>query len=268
MALWGVCVQIAQEKDWKYPQVQMPDHELVEELCSPLEVLARRVFDEMHEPDEPFRHVEKEIRAWFRERGHPLNTFAEALWHFARYGHAGVVDAPGWLSETLTRRAGEVVEEVARAGPTLLRAFVVSAQGHTRRGQSVRWHPERKRFEKLPWSLGKRFQDEPPEDGIVIDHRRRMGEVQLRSLWLAAEQAGYRVREYRAFSGPPDQDPWFRTLEVMNEREEPVLSLWQQMRNVNDDRFHMAVECDPESMSEPLSRWIDLARRRAAMRRS
>ena len=271
VAIWGVCVQIAQGKDWKYPQVQMPDDELGEELCSPLEVLARRVFSEMHDPDDPFRDIEGEMQAWFRKRCHPLNTFAEALWHFARYEHAGVVDAPAWLSETLTRRAGEVVDQVARAGPTLLRAFVISAQGHTRRGKSVRWNPDRKRFERVRWSLGKRFQDKPPEGEIVIDGRARIGEVPLRSLWVAAEQAGYRVHENRAFAGPPDQFPWYCTLNVTNEREEPMLSIWQQMANDYndyDDRFHMAVERDPESISEPLVRWIKSARRLSGIRRA
>ena len=268
VAIWGVCVQIAQEKDWRYPQVQMPDNELGEELCSHLEMLLRRVFNEMHDPGEPLRDIEGEVSAWFRETGHPLNPLAEALWHFARYGHAGVVDVPPWFLEALTRWAREVVDQVARAGPTLLRAFLVSAQGHTRRGKSVRWNPERKRFESVPWSLGKRFLDTPPEGEIVIDHRRAGYEAPLRSLWAAAEEAGYQVRENRAFAGPPDQDPWFCTLEVTNENAERVLSMWQQMLNLHDDRFHMVVECDPESMGEPVRRWIDLARRLGAIRRA
>ena len=169
-----------------------------------------------------------------------------------------MVDVPGWLSGALTRWAEEVANQPALGGPTLLRAFVLYAQGHTRRGQSVRWNPERKRFEAVPWSLGKRFSDAPPEGGIVIGHRRIGYEAPLRSLWAAAEQAGYRVRENRAFTGPPDQDPWFCTLEVTNENAEPVLSIWQQTLNVHDDSFHMVVESDPESMSEPLRRWIDL----------
>ena len=268
VAIWGVCVQIAQGKDWKYPQVQMPDDELGEGLCSGLETLAERVFNEMHDPGDPFRDIRDEMECWFRQRGHPLNTLAEALWHFARYGHAGVVDAPPWLSEALTRWAREVVDQVARAGPTLLRAFMVSAQGHTRRGKSVRWNPERKRFERVPWSLGKRFLKAPPEGGIVIDHRTGRGELPLRSLWVAAEEAGYQVRENRAFAGPPDQDPWFCTLAVTGENAEPVLSMWQQTLNAYDDSFHMVVESDPESMGEPLRRWIELTRRLGAIRRA
>ena len=123
VAIWGVCVQIAQGKDWKYPQVQMPDDELGEGLCSGLETLAERVFNEMHDPGDPFRDIRDEMECWFRQRGHPLNTLAEALWHFARYGHAGVVDAPPWLSEALTRWAREVADQVARAGPTPASSF-------------------------------------------------------------------------------------------------------------------------------------------------
>lgn len=258
VALWGVCVQIAQKKDWKYPQLQMPDEELGAKLCSHLERLARRVFNDRHDPGGPFLDIGGEVAAWVRDNGHPLNVLADALWHFARYGHAGAVHAPPWLSEALTRWSREVVDEVMRTGPTLLRAFVLSAQGHTPRGKSVRWNLERKRFERVPWSLEERFSDAPPEGGIVIEHRTGRGEVPLRSLWVAAEQAGYRVRENRAFAGPPDQDPWFCTLEVTNEDNDPVLSMWEQTLNLYDDSFHMVVESDPESMSEPLRRWIEL----------
>ena len=258
VALWGVCVQIAQKKDWKYPQLQMPDAELGGKLCSHFESLARRVFDERHDPGDPFQDIGGEVVAWVRDRGHPLNVLAEALWHFARYGHAGAVHAPPWLSEALTMWAGEVLDEVMRTGPTLLRAFVLSAQGHTPRGKSVRWNLDRKRFEPVPWSLEKRFSDAPPEGGIVIEHRTGRGEAPLRSLWSAAEEAGYRVRENREFAGPPGTDPWFCTLEIANEDDEPVLSMWEQTLNLHDDSFRMVLESDPESMRAPLRRWIEL----------
>ena len=262
-AIWGVCVQIAQVRAWGNQRVQMPDDELGQELCAHLETLAERVSNEMQRPDDPFRDIKGEIGFWLRKRGHPLNAFAEVLWHFARHGNAGAADAPDWLSEALTRWARDVVKKAAADGPTLLRAFVVRAQGHTAHGESVRWNQNRNRFESVPWSLRKRFQDAPPANATVIGDRLVRYAAPLCSLWVAAKESGYRVRENRMFKGPPDQDPWFCTLEVTAENAgnvESVLSMWQQRQNAYDDLFHMVEECKPDAMSQPVRRWIDTAR--------
>ena len=211
VAIWGVCVQIAQERAWGNQRVQMPDEELGWKLCGRLEALAEDVSNERQERDDPFRDIKGEIGAWFRKRGHPLNAFAEVLWHFARHDYAGVADAPDWLSEALTKWARDVVKKAAADGPTLLRAFVLRAQGHTAHGESVRWNQNRNRFESVPWSLRKRFQDAPPANATVIGDRLVRYAAPLCSLWVAAKESGYRVRENRMFKGPPDQDPWFCT---------------------------------------------------------
>ena len=201
VAIWGVCVQIAQERAWgnQRVRVQMPDDELGEELCAHLERFAEAVSEERQKPADPFPDIRGEIGSWFRKRGHPLNAFAEVLWHFARHDHSGVADAPDWLSESLTRWARELVKEAADSGPTLLRQFVTRAQGHTVHGQSVRWDPNRTRFGSVPWSLRKRFQDAPPANTVVVGDQPVRYASPLCSLWIAADESGYRVHENRAF---------------------------------------------------------------------
>ena len=265
VAIWGVCVQIAQERAWgnQRVRVQMPDDELGEELCAHLERFAEAVSEERQKPADPFPDIRGEIGSWFRKRGHPLNAFAEVLWHFARHDHSGAADAPDWLSESLTRWARELAKEAADSGPTLLRQFVIRAQGHTVHGQSARWDPNRTRFESVPWSLRKRFQDAPPANAVVVGDQPVRHASPLCSLWIAADESGYRVHENRAFTGPPNQDPWFCTLEVTAENGgnvESVLSMWQQRRNAHDNLFHMVEECEPDAIGQPVRRWIDTAR--------
>ena len=262
VAIWGVCVQIAQKRSWGNQHVQMPNDELGWKLCGQLEALAKGVSNEREEPDDPFRDIKGEIGAWFRKRGHPLNAFAEVLWHFARYSNAGAADAPEWLSEALARWARDVVKQAADDRPTLLRAFVLRAQGHTGHGESVRWNPNRERFENVPWSLSERFQDAPPANATVIHDRPVRHAAPLCSLWVAAKESGYRIGENRTFTGPAAQDHWFRTLEVTDESAEnvkPVLSIWQQRWNTYNEMFHMVEECKPDAMSQPVRRWIDTA---------
>ena len=183
----------------------MPDDELGWQLCTQLEVVTERTSNEMQNAGDLFRDVRREIGAWFRKRGHPLNALAQVLWHFARHGDAGASDSRAWLSEALTRWAECTVKKAATYGPTLLWTFVVRAQGHTLHGESVRWNPKPKRFENVPWSLRKRFQKKAPANATVIEHRQVRYAAPLPSLCLAAKQSGYRVRENRAFTGPPDE---------------------------------------------------------------
>ena len=260
VAIWGACVEIAQDRAWENGPVQMPDDELGRKFCARLKGQAEVLYDERQEPMGPFETIKGEIIRWLQRRSHPLDAFAEVLWHFARYDHSGVDDAPEWLSETLTRWARDMVKEAAESGPTLLRAFVLRAQGHTAHGESVRWNQGDKRFESVRWSLEERFQERPPANATLVDDPTVGCAAPLCSLWIAAKESGYRVRENRRFQRPQGRDPWFCTLEVTDENAgsaQSVLSMWQKKLDAYCGRFHMVEECEPDAMSQPVRRWID-----------
>ena len=42
--------------------------------------------------------------------------------------------------------------------------------------------------------------------------------------------------------------------------------MWQQKRNLYDDRFHMVEECNPEAVSQPVRLWIETAQRLGKVR--
>ena len=267
LAIWGVCVQMAKERLWKNQRVRMPDKELTQTFCQRLEALLANVSVDRQNAGEPFQDISGEIRDWLWRGGHPLNAFAEVLWHFARYGSHGVAADSEWLSDTLTRWVKEVVGNPAASARTSLRAFVTRAQGLTPEGASIRWNPRKNRFEAIQWSLEKRFRDTLPPNAAVIGDLVGHG-IPLSTLWVAAKESGFRVLENRAFKGPLDQDPWFCTLEVQAEQAgnvKTILSMWQK-RDDDHDHFQMVEECAPEEVSQPVRRWIDIARRFGKMR--
>ncbi len=267
VAIWGVCVRIAEERLWERRRVRMPDKELAQTLCHRLEALLLRVSVDRQNDGEPFQDISGEMRDWLWRGGHPLNAFAEVLWHFARYGFHGEEDVSEWLSDGLSRWVNDVVAMPSASAQTSLRAFLTRAQGLTPDGRSIRWNPSRDRFEAVRWSLEQRFSDTlPPRATVIGDPAGH--QTPLATLWAAARDSGYRVLENRAFKGPAGEDIWFRTLEVQAEDAGtalPVLSIWQQ-RDSGSDLFHMVAERAPEEVNQPLRRWMELARRVGEMR--
>lgn len=266
-AIWGVCVQMAEENLWENQRVNMPDKQLAQQFCRQLEMLMVNVSVDRQNAGEAFRDVSGEIRDWLWRAGHPLNAFAEVLWSFSRHGSHGAERVSDWLSEALTRWVRDVLASPAASSRTSLRVFLDRAQGHTPDGASICWNPPAERFEATPWSLEPRFVDAlPPEATLIVDPAPRA--TPLNTLWVAARESGCRVLENRAFNGPADQENWFCTLRVQADDAEtvtPLLSMWQQ-RDADHDLFHMVEEVAPEEMEPPLRRWIDLAKKIAEIR--
>ena len=202
LAIWGICVQMAEERLWDNQRVSMPDKQLTQAFCQRLELLLVRVSVDRQNDGEQFQDISGEIRQWLWRRDHPLNAFAEVLWHFARYGSHGAENVSDWFSDTLTRWVNEILASPAASTRTSLRAFLVRAQGLTPDGQSIRWNKAGKRFEAVPWSLERRFRDTLPPQATVIGDFDRLG-ASLSTLWVAARESGYEVLENRAFRGPP-----------------------------------------------------------------
>ncbi len=153
VAIWGVCVQIAEQRVWNKPLV-MPDEALKSELLMKLNHLGRKVSRDRQDAGEPFQSIAHEIRDWAWRTGHPLNAFADVLWHFSRYEEHGQDGISEWLSDALARWANEVTTSPATAGATSLRTFVVRARSHTPDGQGLRWDRNTNRFEAVPSSRG------------------------------------------------------------------------------------------------------------------
>ena len=275
VAIWGVCVDVARERIRKSQRVRMPDDlvrmpddMLSQEFYYRLGGLSVAVSVERQNRGEEFQNVEAEIQAWLGKAGHPLNAFADVLWHFDRYEIHGVTDISDCFSDTLTRWARRALEDPVTIGPATLRAFVERARGHWPDGASIRWNPNSNRFDALQWSLQTRFQDAPPPDAAIIGDPTYQG-TRLNTLWRAAREDGCRVLENRAFDGPRDRDIWFRTLAVEVEEGEdvkPVLTVWEK-RWSDENLLYMVEDCPSDEIGECLQSWIDLARSIVKMRR-
>ena len=266
VAIWGVCVQIAEKRVWNKPLV-MPEEALKSELLMKLNHLGRKVSRDRQDAGEPFQSIAHEIRGWAWRTGHPLNAFAGVLWHFSRYEEHGQDDVSEWLSDALTRWVRGVIASPATAGATSLRIFAERAQGNTPDGQGLRWDRNANRFEAVPWSMESRHQDALPPEAVVIGDPTEGG-TPLRTLWQAVRRSGHHVLENRGFDGPANEDSWFCTLELRAEGESggrPILTIWQK-RSEDPSLFSMVEQWPREAMDEHLRRWIEVAQRIGEMR--
>ena len=268
VAIWGVCVEIGKEMAWNKPQVQMPDEELTTTLEMQFGNVVTDVSIDRQNAGERSQGIEREVKDWAWKKGHPLNTFADILWHFSRYEEHGQTDVSAWLSDALTRWAKGAPTNPAIVGRTTIRTFVERAQGDMPDGQSLRWDHVANRFEAVPWSLEHRHQQTLPPNAVVIGNPTDRGS-RLRTLWQAAKRSGYRVVENRAFSGAPaNEDPWFRTLEIQMEEEgeaRPILTMWQK-RSENRDLYFMVEQRPREGIDEHVRRWMERAQRIGELR--
>ena len=95
--IWEVCVQIAQNRAWGRQRLQMPDEELTSTFAMTLEDMLLKISVDRQNAGEPFRETTHEARRWGWSAGHPLNAFADVLWHVARYGEHGQSNVSDWL---------------------------------------------------------------------------------------------------------------------------------------------------------------------------
>ena len=185
VAIWEVCVDVARERIRKNQRVRMPDklvrmpdEMLSQEFYHRLEDLRVAVSVERQNRGEDFQDIEAEIQTWLWKSGHPLNAFADVLWHFDRYEIHGVTDISDWFSDTLTSWARTALEDPITIGPATLRAFVDRARGHWPDGASIRWNPKSNRFDAVQWPLQTRSQDAPPRPTQPLSATRlRVGHV-------------------------------------------------------------------------------------------
>ena len=268
VAIWGVSVEVAEERAWGKQRVRMPDEELTTSWGMEFDDMVMDVAVDRQNAGEPFQDIEREFRDWAWKKGHPLNSFADVLWHFSRYEEHGQTGMSEWLSEAVTKWAKAVVNNPAMSGRTAMRTFVERAQGNMPDGQSLRWNRDAQRFEAIPWSLEHRHQKVLPLNAIVIGNPGDRGS-RLRTLWQAAKRSGYRVVENRAFYGAPaSDDSWFRTLEIQADEEgeaRPILSMWQK-RIERDDLYYMVEQRPRDEIDDHVHRWMELAQRIGELR--
>lgn len=263
LAIWDVCIQVAEDRLYKNQEIWMPDKYLAWYFKDRLNALVMTVSVERQNKGESFKNISGEVKNWLWGKGHPLNAYADVFWHFSRYDTHGVEDASDWFSDTLTKWANGVLKDPATYARTSIRAFVSHAQGYSQNGSSIRWQPEEKRFKAVPWSMKKEFLCELPKEATIVgDFSREV--IPFKSLWSVAKPSGCRVLENRSFKGPAEKDVWHCTLRVVTENAKkynPVLSIWQKHDSAHGP-YYMIEECPPEQMSQSIRFWIESAKKR------
>ena len=260
IAIWGVCVEIAEKSVSDQRRIRMLDTKLTQTLWEGLQIQMDKVSIGRQAAGEPFKNLKVEaIERLFQGR-HALNVFAEILWYSGQYKSHGLTNVSDQLSEAICQWIDNVLNCKSQSGMTSLRWFIERAQGRTPEGKSIRWNREAKRFEDVPWSLEYLSQDELPQDAIVVDSSPSEGTLQ--KLKMAAKESGYKIRENLSFlsSDNSDTNVWYRTLEVSEEHNmKPVVIIWQNHEDYGW-RFHFVEECRTDEMSQPIKTWIEVNR--------
>ena len=257
VAIWGVCNEIAGGSLSEKRSVRMLDENLRWKLCQRLKNEASKVSIKRQDAGQQFQNLALEVNDRLFQGKHALNVFTEILWHFDRYRSHGLTNVSDQLSEAISRWVNDVSCYRSRSGMTSLRWFVERAQGRTREGESIRWNPETKRFEDVPWALEHLSQDKLPPNAFAVNSTSSMGILQ--KLKMDAKESGYEIRENRAFmsSANSDIDVWHRTLEVSEiHNMKPVVTIWQNWED-GCQRFYFVEECKREEMSRLIRIWIE-----------
>lgn len=259
LAIWGVCVEAAETRIRNNQKVRMPNEILAKFLFSHLDKAAQHVSVDRHNRGEAFVHIRPEMQAWLRSSGHPLNAFAQALWHFKRYGSHGVENASEWFSDTLQMCIARVSESPARWGMTSLKMVVERAQGNMSEGASIIWSPETARFESIPWSLERRVQSAMPLNPVLVDDY-DYGQSLPDELWKLAREDDYKVLENRQHIAQRSERVWFQTLQIQSDARcetVPILTVWE---SPIDRRFCIVQECASEKIAPNLRSWLNVVR--------
>ena len=100
-------------------------------------------------------------------------------------------------------------DDARRGARGALPTFVRRALGYFPTGESVRWNPETRRFENVPWPLQSETKERVPQDATRVEPEDN-ADGRLREIWHHARVAGYEVKEIREFAadcGRPTSGP-------------------------------------------------------------
>lgn len=261
LAIWGICVQIAESRINGIQCVRMLDETLRIELSDEL-------FEKFQETDIEIQINSQNVDQQLLDLGReaytriflqsydPLNVFAEILQHFGNYKSHGISGLPDYVSKAVYIWIESISNFNENSGLSSRRLFIERALGNTWAGEGIRWNSESKRFDNVSWSLELLKDNTLPLDTIAIKHPNC-----LQILKETATECGYTIRENRECTNPIylDTDFYFRTLEVSEPNTlEPVITVWQKPGYTIDYSF--AIEQTPNKIEKPVQEWIEFNR--------
>ena len=150
VAIWEVCTDIAIASVYENQRVRMLEKRLTQSLFGLLQKWENEVSINQQDAGLPFQDLRREAREQVFKGRHPLNVYAEILWHFNKHRSHGLANVSDQLSEVFSKWAANLIEIRNGSGMTSLRWFVERAQGRTTGNQSIRWNSETRRFEDIP----------------------------------------------------------------------------------------------------------------------
>lgn len=256
LAIWGICVEIAQSRLADNQSVRMLDQKLKNNLFQSFLDCIMEI--EMSCPDAGQLILKLELEAknqLFRDK-HPLNVFAEIFQHYGSLKSNKLSDLSDELSEIVDQWAKKNVEFVENSGISSLKWFIERARGRTSDGVSIRWNSNLRCFENVDWSLALTKKKSLPSSAIAIEHSNC-----LQQLKHIAFECRYTIKENRSHMSRQYflHDDYFCTLEVSDSNTtKPLVTVWQKPGYMRT--FWLVIEHEENKLSEPMQKWIKLRR--------
>lgn len=232
--------------------INWPDEELHRILWERMQTIAIDYCNERQIVGDEIQGLLSEIQDYLSGEKPTLDVFAEILCFCDKYQSHELPDVSDQFSKVIDLWRESILTECANSGMTSLRYFVNRAQGRTPEGECIRWNPNSKRFEVVPWSLDTLRERKLPPYAVPITDSRSID-----TLRKYAKESGYLICENRESinSSEFDTTHWHRTLEILD-GDEPVITIWHK-REKGRSRYWFVEQYSTDEMSQEIKRWVN-----------
>ena len=229
-------------------EVRVGLSECLERACSDREQRAA-------ENDEPIPPLREELTRWAPSGACMMNNMSALLGHREKYREVPEREGSEPIRQVLAYCLMRLKDDARRGARGALPTFVRRALGYFPTGESVRWNPETRRFENVPWPLQSETKERVPQDATRVEPEDN-ADGRLREIWHHARVAGYEVKEIREFAADPDQAArWHLRMRVYDPHEgaeRTRISVWQEQN------LEGAIAVELHAAQAPLRRTMDL----------
>ena len=181
------------------------------------------------ENNEPIGSLREEYAAWAPTKTCLVNNMAALIGHCGRYGHVSEDEGSESWTYVLAHCVRRLLYDARQGKRGPLFTFVRRALGYSPTGESVRWNPDARRFQSVPWPLRCESSGQPPVGATRVESEDDAA-GRLQDIWHHARIDGYEVKETRAFAAHRPDGRWYLRMRVFDRvqgTEQACFSVWQ-----------------------------------------
>ena len=213
LAIWHSAVQLILKMQHKNQKIQMPEAELLEIFVRKLGYVQQKMRD---------------LQKWWAHYDHPINAFAQFIWHHHRGLVPNTLVDSDRLAELLLIWLEKIEGLSANNNQSNLNCFLIRARGNSGAGLGIRWDKKENRFKNIPWNMSKITAELAPDAGLKIDGEKPDTRNKiLRHMY----QSGFEVQEHGPIKQSAEDKEWVCTILAEKKQTSGTilrLTLWEQ----------------------------------------